>query len=498
MWEACDKLRNNMDPAEYKHVVLPLVFLKYISDSFESLYKELQEEEYADPEDRDEYIAENVFWVPPKARWEKIKNSAKRPEIGQIIDDAIIAIENENPELKGIITRSFSRPTLNKRILGELIDVISRTSLKEEDYGAEDVLGRVYEYFLQKFAAKEGKGGGQFYTPTSVVKLLVEMLEPYEGRIYDPCCGSGGMFVQSEKFVKNHHGKLNDISVYGQESNPTTWKLCKMNLAIRGIDNDLGKKPMDSFHHDLHKELKADYVMANPPFNDSDWGANQLKDDVRWKYGIPNERNANYAWIQHFIHHLKPDGMAGFVLANGSLSSNASTDGEIREEIIRKYDLVDCIVALPNKLFYTTGIPASLWFLTRKKDKKGERARNGETLFIDARKMGTLVERAHRELTDEDIDKIATTYHNWKSADNFDQYEDIKGFCKSADLEEIKKHEYILTPGRYVGIEDKETDAEPFDNKMQRLTDELAEQFVKSNKLEDEIRDNLREIGYEF
>ena len=497
LWKACNKLRNNMDPAEYKHVVLGLVFLKYISDSFEKVYKELEETKYADPEDRDEYIAKNVFWVPKDARWDKIKNNAKQPEIGQIIDNALIEIEKENPQLKGVLNKRYSRPTLSTRILGELIDEISKVDMKTNGKSSQDILGRVYEYFLAKFADQEGKGGGQFYTPHSVVNLLVEMIEPYQGRIYDPCCGSGGMFVQSEKFVENHQGQIEDISIYGQESNPTTWRMCKMNLAIRGIDNDLGGGPADSFHNDLHKDLKADFILANPPFNDSDWGGELLKDDTRWEYGIPYEGSANYAWIQHFIYHLAPKGIAGFVLANGALSSNTDTDNEIRKAIIED-DLVDCIVALPNKLFYSTGIPATLWFLTRDKNKENERNRKNETLFIDARKTGELIDRAHRELTKEDLEKIVTTYHNWKSEDDFEEYENIKGFCKSSDLEEIQKHEYILTPGRYVGIEEKEEDDEPFEEKMERLTDELAEQFAKSNKLEEEIRENLGEIGYEF
>jgi type I restriction enzyme M protein len=497
LWKSADKLRNNMDPAEYKHVVLGLIFLKYISDSFEEKYQELKEIEYAEPEDRDEYLAENIFWVPKEARWEYIKSNAKKPEIGQIIDDAMVAIEKENERLKGILNKNYARPTLDKRILGELVDLISNIKVGDKESRSKDVLGRVYEYFLAKFASAEGKGGGQFYTPSSIVNLLVEMIEPYKGRVYDPACGSGGMFVQSEKFVLEHQGKINDLSVYGQESNPTTWRLCQMNLAIRGIEGNLGGKPADSFHNDLHKDLKADYILANPPFNVSDWGGEHLADDIRWQYGIPYTGNANYAWVQHFIHHLAPSGTAGFVLANGSLSSNTSSEGEIRKNILEA-DLVDCIVALPPKLFYSTGIPVSLWFLTKNKGANGGRKRDGETLFIDARKRGELVDRAHRELREEDINKISDTYHAWKgTTDNID-YEDIKGFCKAAQLEEIREHEYILTPGRYVGIEEREEDDEPFEDKMARLTDELAEEFAKSKKLEDEIRENLRGIGYEF
>ncbi|GAB6137475.1 type I restriction-modification system subunit M [Halanaerobaculum tunisiense] len=531
LWKAADKLRNNMDPAKYKHVVLGLIFLKYISDSFEERYQELEEIEYADPEDKDEYLMENIFWVPKEARWKNIKANAKKPEIGQIIDDAMVAIEKENSRLKGVLSKNYSRSTLDKRVLGELVDLVSNIKVGDKESKSKDVLGRVYEYFLSKFASAEGKGGGEFYTPHSIVNLLVEMVEPYEGRVYDPCCGSGGMFVQSEKFVEEHQGKLDDLSVYGQESNPTTWRLCQMNLAIRGIEGNLGGKPADSFHNDSHKDLKADYILANPPFNVSDWGGEHLADDRRWRYGIPYNGNANYAWIQHFIHHLAPNGTAGFVLANGSLSTNQSNERETRESIL-EHDLVDCIVALPNKLFYSTGIPVSLWFLTRNKAKPNERERRGETLFIDARKQGRLVERAHRELTEEDIRKIADTYHAWKQpekqlrVDNEElmvetkdkeeikrgehlevkeeeeqaiiEYEDVKGFCKSATLDEIKEHEYILTPGRYVGIPEKDEDDEPFEDKMDRLTDELAEQFAKSNKLEDEIRENLKEIGFEF
>ena len=496
LWKAADSLRNNMDPAQYKYVVLGLIFLKYISDSFEEKRQELEKEEYADPEDPDEYTKDNIFWVPKEARWEKIRANAKKPEIGQMIDEAMIAIERENKNLKGVLYKNYGRPTLKNRIIGELVDLINDIPNMADNGSSQDVLGRVYEYFLDKFAGAEGKGGGQFYTPTSIVKLLVKMIEPYKGRVYDPCCGSGGMFVQSKKFIKNHQGKIKDLSVYGQESNPTTWKLCKMNLAIRSIENDLGGKPDDSFHNDLHKDLKADYVLANPPFNDSNWGGERLTDDVRWKYGVPYAGNANYAWIQHFIHHLGPSGKAGFVLANGALSSNQSNEKKIRTAIL-KDNVVDCIVSLTPQLFYSTGIPVTLWFLD--KDKTTPRDRRKEVLFIDGRNLGKLKPNSRRVkvLNDKDIDKIVNTYHAWKGKSDKD-YEDVKGFCKSATLDEIQEHEYILTPGRYVGIEERDEDDEPFDQKMNRLTDKLAEQFLKSKSLEEDIKENLKDIGYEF
>ncbi|RAK17365.1 type I restriction enzyme M protein [Anoxybacillus vitaminiphilus] len=492
LWKAADKLRGSMDSSEYKHVVLGLIFLKYISDKFEAKYNELVEEGEGFEEDRDEYTAENIFWVPKKARWSFIKDHAKDPKIGQYIDEAMIEIEKENPSLRGVLDKRYARPELDKRRLGELIDLISTIKLHDKD--EKDLLGRVYEYFLGKFASAEGKGGGEFYTPTSVVKTLVEMIEPYKGRIYDPCCGSGGMFVQSEKFVEEHQGKVSDLSIYGQELNSTTWKLCKMNLAIRGLDGNIGEHHADTFHDDLHKTLKADYILANPPFNVSDWGGDKLTDDVRWKYGIPPASNANYAWLQHIIYHLAPNGVAGVVLANGSLSSNTSNEGEIRKNLLEA-DLVDAIVALPDKLFYSTGIPVCLWILNRnKKDNPKFRSREKEILFIDARNLGVMVDRTHRELTDEDIKKIAETYHNWRNING--QYEDIKGFCKSATLDEVREHEYVLTPGRYVGIVDMENDDVPFEEKMAALTSELSELFAKSRRLEDEIRKNLRMIGY--
>jgi type I restriction enzyme M protein len=512
LWLAADKMRNNMDPAEYKHTVLGLIFLKYISDSFEERYNELKKQEFADPEDRDEYLAENIFWVPKKARWGFIKDNAKKPDIGQIIDNAMVEIEKENKKLKGVLPKNYARPDLDKTRLGELVDLFSSIMVGDKSSRSTDILGRIYEYFLARFAGAEGKGGGEFYTPKSIVKVLVEMIEPFKGRVYDPCCGSGGMFVQSESFVEEHSGRSGDIAVYGQESNPTTWRLCNMNLAIRGIDGNIGPNHADSFHNDLHKTLKADYILANPPFNISDWGGEKLADDARWKYGTPPAGNANYAWIQHFIYHLAPGGIAGFVLANGSLSTSTSSEGEIRKNIIED-DLVDCIIAMPGQLFYSTGIPVSLWFLNRNKDNKKYRIRKGETLFIDARKMGQLVDRVHRELTDEEIKRIADTYHAWRAAENAglkpranmskpdaymrEEYKDIPGFCKSVKIEEIREHEYILTPGRYVGIEEKEDDGEPFEDKMQRLTEELAEQFAKSEHLEKRIKENLKGIGFE-
>lgn len=487
LWAAADKLRNNMDSGEYKHVVLGLIFLKYVSDSFHEKWLELMDIDPDFAEDRDAYMAEGVFWVPENARWSYIAQHAKTPEIGKVVDNALDAIEKENSTLKGVLPKSYARPELDKRILGEIIDLFANMNVGGNEAKEKDVLGRVYEYFLGKFAANEGKGGGEFYTPNSVVKLMVEMLQPYKGYVYDPACGSGGMFVQSLKFVQEHSGSKFDISVYGQESNPTTWKLAKMNLAIRGIENNLGAKNADTFHNDLHKSLKADYVLANPPFNDSDWGQPSLIDDPRWKYGTPPAGNANYAWLEHMIDKLGQNGKAAIVLANGSLSSNTSSEGEIRKNIISA-DLVESIVALPDKLFYTTGIPVCVWILNRNKKHKGK------TLFIDGRRLGTMVSRRLRELTEEDIRKMAYALISWQ---NDDQYTDVQGFCKVATLEDIQGHDYVLTPGRYVGIEEEEEDGELFEEKMERMTTQLAQNFVKSKELEEEIRKQLGGVGYE-
>ncbi|MGL6064251.1 MAG: N-6 DNA methylase [Fusobacteriaceae bacterium] len=497
LWKACDKLRNNMDPAEYKYVVLGLVFIKYISEKFEIRYKELLEEGEGFQEERDEYTAENIFWVPKEARWSEIVSEAKTSNIGIKIDEAMYAIEKENSALKNVLYKIYSNSDLDKTKLGELIDTIGNISLSDKSDKGDDILGQVYEFFLGKFANSEGKNGGQFYTPESIVKTIVACLEPTKGRVYDPACGSGGMFVQSENFIENHRGQIRDISVFGQESNGTTWKLCKMNLAIRGIEVDLGAEPADTFVKNQHKGKKMDYIMANPPFNVKDYWHESLVGDVRWKYGTPSQGNANYAWLQHMAHHLAPNGTAGIVLANGSLSSNTSNEGEIRKNMLED-DLVDCIVALPDKLFLTTGIPACLWFLNRNKKNPEHRKREGEVLFIDARKMGALVGRSLRELNSEDIKKIADTYHMWRgSYTGENKYEDIQGFCKSATLKEIKDHEYILTPGRYVGIEEAEDDGISYEDKMENLTSILAEQFVKSRHLEEEIRGNLAKLGFE-
>jgi type I restriction enzyme M protein len=495
LWQAADKLRGHMDAAEYKHVVLGLIFLKYISDAFQEQHDILSTEEDADPEDRDEYTRLNIFWVPAEARWRELQAKAKLPGIGKLVDEAMFAIEKENPPLKGVLPKDYARQSLDQQRLGELIDLISTIGLGDLFSRSQDILGRVYEYFLSKFASAEGKNGGEFYTPQSVVKLLVEMIEPYRGRIYDPCCGSGGMFVQSEKFVQAHGGRLDDLSIFGQESNHTTWRLAKMNLAIRRIDCNLGEHNADSFHNDLHKTLKADFILANPPFNISDWGGDRLRDDVRWQFGKPPVGNANYAWVQHIIHHLAPSGVAGFVLANGSMSSNSGGEGEIRKEIIEA-DLVDCMIALPGQLFYSTQIPACLWFLTRNKKNGKFRDRSRHTLFIDARKLGHLVDRTHREFTDEDIHRIANTYHAWRGEKEAGEYQDVPGFCKSAETEEIAKHGYVLTPGRYVGAEDVEDDGEAFEEKMERLVTTLETQFNEAAQLTSMIRANLKDLGY--
>lgn len=496
LFTAADKLRNNMDAAEYKHVVLGLIFLKYVSDSFESRYNELVagKDEGMEPEDPDEYLSENVFWVPEKARWKYISSNARSSDIGKVIDEAMIEIEHNNKSLKGTLPKDYARPSLDQAKLGEVIDLIGTISLSDSSNKSKDILGRVYEYFLGQFASAEGKKGGQFYTPNSVVRLLVEMLAPEAGsRIYDPCCGSGGMFVQSEKFIEAHGGRVGDVSIYGQESNPTTWRLAKMNLAIRGIDNNLGDTNADTFLNDKHPDLKADYVIANPPFNMKEWGRPSLMDDARWKYGLPPENNANFAWVQHFISHMNTKGLAGFVLANGSLSSKTSGEGEIRKRLITE-GLVDCIVSMPAQLFYSTGIPACLWFISRDKMKRSNDSRN-HILFIDTRKMGEMIDRTHRQFTDDDVSKIAATYHNWKSGEG---YRDIIGFCNSASLEDIKANDYILTPGRYVGIEEAEEDDEPYEEKMKRLTSELSELFEESDRLKKEIRKNLEALGFEI
>lgn len=486
IWKAACVLRGNIDASEYKSVVLGLIFLKYISDRFEQKYEELKAEGEGFEEDIDEYTSEGIFFVPQGARWKDIAAAAHTPEIGVAIDNAMRSIEKNNKRLKDILPKNFARPELDKRRLGDVVDLF--TNIKMHEHGDEkDILGRTYEYCLSKFAEQEGKLAGEFYTPSCVVRTLVEVLQPFHGRVYDPCCGSGGMFVQSAKFVESHSGNINDISVYGQDSNPTTWKMAQMNLAIRGIDADLGQYNADTFFNDCHPTLRADYIMANPPFNLSDWGADKLQDDVRWKYGIPPAGNANFAWMQHMIYHLAPNGRIGMVLANGSLSSQSGGEGEIRKNIVNA-DLVDCIVAMPPQLFYTTQIPVSLWFLSKNKTQKGK------TLFIDARKMGTMVTRKLREFTDDDIKKIADTYKAFADG----TLEEVKGFCAVVGTDEIAKQDYILTPGRYVGIEEQEADDEPFDEKMTRLTGELSAMFAKSHGLEEDIRKNLGAIGYEI
>jgi type I restriction enzyme M protein len=547
LWQMADALRGSMDAAEYKHVCLGLLFLKYISDAFEEKHAQLIAEKSsgADPEDPDEYRAQSIFWVPPEARWAHLKAQARQSTIGRLVDDAMAGIERDNPALKGVLPKDYARPALDKVRLGQLIDLISNIRVGDEASRAKDVLGRVYEYFLSQFASKEGKKGGEFYTPRCVVKLLVEMLEPYRGRVYDPCCGSSGMFVQSVEFIRAHaKGNGNgrkakaDISIYGQESNYTTWRLARMNLAIRGIDSGQIAQG-DTFHNDRHPDLKADFILANPPFNISDWGGERLRDDRRWQYGAPPAGNANFAWVQHMVHHLAPAGVAGFVLANGSMSSNQSGEGEIRKSLIEA-DLVDCMVALPGQLFYSTQIPACLWFLARDKSTRRPRAggdpvsvrdRRGQVLFIDARKLGRMADRTHKDLTDDDIARIANTYHAWRSSpcrphegggpveqtgeaapsslrrpresgDPVEQsgeaapYQDIPGFCKSASLEEVRKHGHVLTPGRYVGAEAVEDDGEPFEEKMQRLTATLREQQTEALRLDAAIAANLKELGY--
>ena len=525
LWATADALRNNMDAAEYKHVVLGLIFLKYISDAFAERHAQLEAEraQGADPEDPDEYRRDAIFWVPPEARWPHLEAQARQPGIGQLVDDAMAGIERDNPALKGVLPKDYARPALDKARLGQLIDLISNIKVGDEASRAKDVLGRVYEYFLSQFAGAEGKKGGEFYTPRCVVKLLVEMIEPWHGRVYDPCCGSSGMFVQSVEFIRAHaNGNGNpstgsglvrkakaDISIYGQESNYTTWRLAQMNLAIRGIDGQIAQG--DTFHSDRFPDLKADFILANPPFNISDWGGERLRDDPRWRYGTPPAGNVNFAWVQHMVHHLAPAGVAGFVLANGSMSSNQSGEGEIRKALIEA-DLVDCMIALPGQLFYSTQIPACLWFLARDRSGRHSRAggnpvpmrdRRGQVLFIDARKLGRMADRTHRELTDADIARIAGTYHAWRSASGHSRaggnpvpYQDIPGYCKSATLDDIRKHGHVLTPGRYVGAEAVEDDGEPFADKMQRLAAQLREQQAEAARLDEAIARNLQELGF--
>jgi type I restriction enzyme M protein len=501
LWKTADKLRKNIDAAEYKHIVLGLIFLKYISDAFEVLHQQMiaGEGDYAgaDPEDRDEYSAENVFFVPVEARWSYLQGQAKQPDIGKTVDLAMEAIERENAKrLKGILPKVYGQQKLDQKSLGGLIDLIGSITLGDAEAQAQDVLGRVYEYFLGQFALAEGKKGGQFYTPESIVRLLVEILEPYNGRVFDPCCGSGGMFVQSEKFVKNHQGRLDNLSIYGQESNETTYKLCRMNLALRGIDgSNIKWNPEGSFLNDAHKDLKADFVIANPPFNDSDWGGDLLQNDGRWQYGKPPQGSANFAWVQHFLYHLSPTGSAGFVLSNGSLSSNTSGEGDIRKALVMQ-DLVDCIVMLPTQLFYNTGIPACLWFLSRYKNGNKNRDRKGEVLFIDASELGYMVNRSSRAFTDEEIKRIADTYHEWKKSGG--SYGDIKGFCKSASLVDIEKHNFVLTPGRYVGIPDEVEDDVSFEDRMRALTSDLAAQMREAEALDAEIKVQLAKVGFEL
>ena len=506
LWRMADALRGSMDASEYKHVVLGLIFLKYISDAFEeahALLEGLVESEGADPEDPDEYRADGIFWVPREARWANLQNNARQPTIGRMVDDAMIAIERDNPVLRDVLPKEYARQALDQTRLGQVIDLISDIRIGYAEARAQDVLGRVYEYFLGQFALAEGRRGGEFYTPRGVVRLLVEMLQPYNGRVYDPCCGSSGMFVQSMEFIRSHRsrnvravwgngGKMRaDLSIYGQESNHTTWRLAKMNLAIRGIHGQI--EHGDTFHNDRHPDLKADFILANPPFNVSDWGGDRLRDDPRWQFGRPPAGNANFAWVQHMVHHLSLSGTAGFVLANGSMTSAQSNEGEIRKNLLEA-DLVDCMVALPGQLFRSTQIPVCLWFLARSRRSGKFRDRRGETLFIDARDMGSLVDRTHRELSEDEIGKIADTYHAWR--EGLDAYEDIPGFCKSATLDEIRSHDYMLTPGRYVGAKPTEDNGEPFEEKMAKLAAEWREQQTEAARLDAAIAENLERLGF--
>jgi type I restriction enzyme M protein len=506
LWTMADKLRNNMDAGEYKHVCLGLIFLKYISDKFENTKMDIRNEEYADSEDKDEYVARNAFWVPQGARWEDIKSKAKTPEIGQVIDNAMYAIEKENSSLRGILPKDYARASLDKTRLGELVDLLSNIEIGRDNN--TDTLGKVYEYFLEKFARAEGKLGGEFYTPRSIVELIVNMIEPHDGRVYDPCCGSGGMFVQSEKFVEDRQGRIDgQLAIYGQESNYNTWKLCRMNLAIRGIDANLGQQNADSFHNDQHKNLKADYIMANPPFNVSDWGGERLIDDPRWgNYGIPPTGNANYAWILHMLYHLAPSGTAGFVLANGSLSTSSISEYTIRKNLIED-DKIDCIVILPGGLFSTTSIPVCIWFMTRNKLKNGHRDRKGEILFIDARNIETKPmedSRTQRKLSEQNIDDITAVYHSFRNhgkkaarkngTEVF--YADQPGFCKIATLKEITAKDYNLNPASYVGVTPVKEDTEPFEEKMYRLTTQLTSILLESRELDKKIKKQLGCIGW--
>ncbi len=486
MFKAADKLRGNMEPSDYKHVALGLIFLKYISDAFEARHKALLAEDPQAAEDKDEYLADNVFWVPKEARWSHLQASAKQPTIGTLIDDAMRAIEKDNESLKGVLPKDYARPALNKVMLGELIDLISGIALNEEGDRSKDILGRVYEYFLGQFAGAEGKRGGEFYTPRSVVRVLVEMLEPYQGRIYDPCCGSGGMFVQSEKFVQEHGGRLGDIAIYGQESNYTTWRLAKMNLAVRGIDSDIRWNNEGSFHKDELRDLKADYILANPPFNISDWGGDRLREDVRWKYGVPPPGNANYGWLQHIVHHLAPNGTAAVVLANGSLTSNQTTEGDIRQAMVQG-DVVACVLTLPVQLFYSTQISASIWVLARNKNFHKGTDRRGQVLFIDTRALGSLVDRTRREFSDVEITKIADAFKRWKGAANTEPYSDVPGFCRSVDIKTIEAHRWALVPGRYVGFDRSELST----TAIGKLKDDFAELKAALTNLPSEVEQSI-------
>ena len=491
---AADKLRKNLEPSDYKHVALGLIFLKHISIAFESRRAALLAEDPTAAEDSDEYTAENVFWVPKEARWSHLQDSARQPAIGKIIDDAMAAIEAHNPGLKGVLPKDYNRPALDKVMLGELIDLIFGIATNAPGGAARDLLGRVYEYFLGGFAGSEGRRGGEFYTPRSIVRVLVEMIEPYKGRVYDPCCGSGGMFVQSEKFVAEHGGRLGDIAIYGQESNFTTWRLAKMNLAVRGIDADIRWNNEGSFLKNELADLRFDHILANPPFNISDWGGERLREDARWGFGAPPVGNANYAWLQHIWHHLAPGGTAGVVLANGAMSSGQSGEDVIRRAMVEA-DAIDCMVALPGQLFYSTQIPACLWFLARDKNFPGWRDRRGEMLFIDARKLGALVDRTRRELSDADIARIADTYHAWRGELDAAPYADVPGFCKAATLEEVRAHNHVLTPGRYVGTADADDDDVPFAERFGSLRRRLLDQFSDADRLATDIRRHLTALS---